>query len=186
VDCSLQPLIPSLPVAERQSADAEDGPNGWRFVIELSALELKYYDIAPHLLNLLEKVNDVRAHKTSLFLLLTELLVNAIDHGLLNLDSSIKTQPEGFEKYLALRAERLAALTTGKVSVAIERVVEQGLRMMKITVRDSGSGFDHEKFEAKLQDHQVPYGRGLSLVKSLSYKIEFRENGSEAVVYYPY
>lgn len=186
IEVGLAPDVPIVIVPERQLGETNGEAERWHFEIELGAAELKYYDIAPHLLNLLEKVNDVRQHKTSLFLLLTELLVNALDHGLLKLDSAIKQQPDGFERYLALRDQRLATLTQGTVAVSIEKVIEGGQRMMKITVRDSGDGFSHDNFEQKMRDGSAPRERGLALVKRLSLRLEFHDKGNEVVAYYPY
>jgi CheY-like chemotaxis protein/anti-sigma regulatory factor (Ser/Thr protein kinase) len=186
VDVGLTPSAPVIASSGKNARISEGENDGWKLQMELGMPELRYYDVAPHVLSLLEKLNDVRQHKTSLFLLLSELLVNAIDHGLLKLDSSIKQQPEGFERYLALREERLAALVHGVVSVGIEKAVDNGHRVMKITVSDSGEGFDFKSLELHLDSNHAPYGRGLALVKSLSSRLEFRRNGSEVVVHYPY
>jgi CheY-like chemotaxis protein/anti-sigma regulatory factor (Ser/Thr protein kinase) len=176
---------PQLNAPEEKTAPPPDSTDNWRLRMELTASEIRYYDLAPHLLSLLEKIEDVKPHKTSLFLVLSELLVNAVDHGLLKLESDVK-HTEGFERYLNLREQRLAALQHGAICVTVEKSSEQGRRTMVIAVRDSGGGFDYHNLERHLENHDLPYGRGLGLVRSLASRIEFRDDGSEVVVYYPY
>ena len=62
------------------------------------------------------------AGNPKLFLVLAELVSNAIDHGVLGLDSSIKREPDGFQRYLQQRQERLVALTEASVEVRIAAV----------------------------------------------------------------
>ncbi|NJD07415.1 MAG: hypothetical protein FIA97_13090, partial [Methylococcaceae bacterium] len=174
-----------LGTPEEKPAASPDSAENWRLSIELSAQEIRYYDLAPHLLSLLEKIEDVKPHKTSLFLVLSELLVNAVDHGLLKLESDIK-HTDGFERYLSLREERLAELQHGSISVRVEKSSEAGCRNMVISVKDSGGGFDYLSLERHLENHDLPYGRGLGLVRSLASHVEFHDGGREVVVYYPY
>jgi anti-sigma regulatory factor (Ser/Thr protein kinase) len=157
----------------------------WRIDINLSASVLKHLDAAPHVLSLLEHFQDVKPHKTSLFLLLSELLHNAVDHGLLKLDSALKQDHGGLDHYLALREERMAKVDHGQVSVIVEKVFEDYRPLLKLSVRDSGDGFDFRRYEAESNDDSHSFGRGLKLVKSLCTRVEFHHNGSETVVFYP-
>ena len=176
----------SLPLAEQeQQPQTRNSAGIWRLRMELGVAEIRNFDLAPYLLSMLEKIEDIRPHKTSLFLVLSELLGNAVDHGLLKLDSAIKQQ-QGFDRYLVLREERLAQLQQGSICVTLEKAMDSGQRVMVIGVRDSGSGFDFQSLERQLEQHGLPFGRGLGLIRSLAARMEFRDNGSEVLVYYPY
>ena len=63
-------------------------------------------DVRRYLMGL---IND-GTHLDLVCSVLAELLSNAIDHGLLNLDSSIKEQPDGFFLFYQLREDKLAEL----------------------------------------------------------------------------
>lgn len=49
-----------------------------------------------------------------IFTIIKELFVNALDHGLLGLDSNIKNGPDGFSNYVVERQKRLEAMTEGR------------------------------------------------------------------------
>lgn len=97
-------------------------------------------------------------------LLISELVTNAIDHGVLKLDSGLKESDAGFRDYYNKRANRLSTITSGWISVNIERVDAGTIR---IAVQDSGSGFDFEKTSKELSGNERLYGRGLAIIQSL-------------------
>ena len=177
-------LVVSHPTTSDTAMNEEEG--SWRCELTFGASELRYFDVAPHILGLLEKIAGLKPHKTSLFLILSELFVNALDHGLLNLDSSLKTQGDGFDSYLRERELRLANLREGIIALSMERIWENGNRFLRIAVRDSGDGFNHEAWLPSEKASRLPHGRGLSLVHELAARLEFYHNGSEAVAYYAY
>lgn len=115
-------------------------------------------------------------------LVLTELLANAIDHGLLQLDSALKTRgPDGFDAYHRLRDERLAALAAGSIEIEVRGTGRR--TTYEIDVKDSGPGFDH-RAEAQIGEAQTTLaggGRGLYLVRSLCQRLEHLEGGTRTV-----
>jgi len=62
----------------------------WRIAVTLGADELKYLDIVPLLTQIIAKIAVTREHHSALFMILSELFNNALDHGLLCLDSALK------------------------------------------------------------------------------------------------
>lgn len=168
---------------QRQDESADDR---WRIELCFGAHELRYVDVVPQVMNLIDKLHGIKSHVTSLFLIVSELFVNALDHGLLKLDASLKSSPEGFEQYLSLREERMAALAEGSICVSCERTVWHGRRVLRIRVKDSGDGFDYEALLDDLKDNTRAYGRGIPLIKSLAAHVEFGEGGSEVVALYGY
>lgn len=112
-------------------------------------------------------------------LALTEALINAVDHGILGLDSRLKEQ--GFEAYEALRKLHLAGLQEGVVKLRLHlRTLPSGpLREILIEVEDSGPGFDWRTWERACESPTLaPAGRGLLLIRALSRELSFNEPGN--------
>ena len=70
-------------------------------------------------------------------LLISELVTNAIDHGVLKLNSRLKESDAGFRFYYDERARRLNAITSGWISVNTERVDAGCLLYTSPSPRDS-------------------------------------------------
>jgi hypothetical protein len=118
-----------------------------------------------------------------LFLIVSELFNNALDHGLLGLDSAIKDQVGGFESYLQQRAERLVELAGGHISLAFQIHQENAQAVLDISIQDSGPGFDHAKVTTHApvmdKDEIHAYGRGIALVRSLCAQLVYSGTGNK-------
>jgi anti-sigma regulatory factor (Ser/Thr protein kinase) len=160
--------------------------SSWRFAISLGSDQLKRLKVIPLLRDIICKINADYEQQASLFLILSELLNNALDHGVLQLDSRTKQGADGFEDYLELRAARLRELKNGKIDLEIEKIVVDGKDGLKIRIVDSGDGFDYEEFQtdALSQHNQAQHGRGLAIVSKLAYKLTYAQRGSDVVAYY--
>ncbi len=108
--------------------------------------------------------NGITCPDFKLSLLISELVTNAIDHGVLGLDSRLKKCDAGFRDYFSERVKRLDSIVAGWISVTAEWVDDSTLR---ISVEDSGAGFDYEKAVEKLTDNEQLHGRGLAIIQSL-------------------
>lgn len=109
------------------------------------------------------------------FNVVAELFSNAIDHGVLKLDSRLKNDPEGFELYHSIRdsfADRLTENDWVKVSIIWRSSQDE----LHISVADSGKGFEGD--ENLMADIPQLSGRGLSLVKTLSKTYELVPPGN--------
>ncbi|MDT3308138.1 SpoIIE family protein phosphatase [Shewanella vaxholmensis] len=109
------------------------------------------------------------------FTVVAELFSNAIDHGVLKLDSRLKNDPEGFELYHSIResfADRLTLNDWVKVSI----IWCSSQNELHISVSDSGKGFAGD--ENIIADIPQLSGRGLSLVKTLSKTYELVSPGN--------
>lgn len=172
------------------AADSRRSGNGgaaveggdWRVAIRLGASELKQLDVVPLVVQLLSKMNSVKEHHSALFLILSELFNNALDHGVLGLDSGIKHGLDGFESYLQLRDVRMRALDSGEISIEVESSMVEGCPAVKIHVTDSGDGFDYRSMQAAGGGAQ--HGRGIVLTRSLVSRLEYLGKGNEVVAYY--
>jgi hypothetical protein len=186
VDCEKSASEISLPSPDTLQTD----PAGnWCFSLRLAAGELRHVDVVPLLLGVTEQFPAARACSGELFVVLAELFNNALDHGLLRLDSRVKHSPDGMETWLLLREERLAALAEGAISLQVEQFTDQGRAWLRIRCADSGAGFD---LEASLDAARsrlagahpcsLPSGRGLALVESIAHTVETSPQGNEITV----
>lgn len=162
---------------------ANIGHSCWRLNLCLGAEEIKRLDVLPLIMNWLDQLHISGHNRGQAFLVLSELFNNALDHGILKLDSQFKQDPNGFEQYIELREARLTALTEGTVEVEMERLNIEGQDRLSIRVKDSGPGFDFLGMIAKRESAPDQFsGRGIMLVKQLCINLEYIGNGNEASV----
>ena len=155
----------------------------WRFDIELSPNELRQTDVVPLLLATLERMNLPPLHRSNLFVVLSELVNNALDHGVLLLDSRLKVN--GMERYLRLREKLLGSLTEGWIRIGLRMIESDAEACLRIHIRDSGDGFDWQQQCAPSHQGQL-HGRGLALVRRLCASVDFRDPGNEVVAIYKF
>jgi len=155
----------------------------WSLCLGYSAQELRYLDVVPAVLGLATQVQALKEHQGALFLILSELFNNSLDHGLLGLDSVTKSWIGGFEIYMQQRADRLAALKQGRIDLSFLLHQDEARAVLDITVQDSGPGFDYSR---RLQDrnaltesNEQAYGRGIALVSSLCEQIVYSGTGNK-------
>lgn len=154
----------------------------WRMNMTLSCEQLKRLDVVPMLMNVTSTI-EPNKDAGQVFMVLSELFNNALDHGVLKLSSELKHHEEGIGQYFDERASRLENLIEGQIDINFERVEMGGLQCLKIGVRDSGDGFDyHDIFQRQEAEHQR-HGRGLRLVQGIAEKLEFLENGAHVVAW---
>ena len=155
-------------------------PDGWRLELELRGDVLRATNPLPPLLSMFNELPGVAVRNPALFTILAELYNNALDHGVLGLDSSLKTLD--FSAYLDERERRLAALGDSRVTLSIHCGHQGSRRTMEICVHDSGGGFDPHTLPAAAPD--AAFGRGISLVRSLCKTLDYQDSGSSACAIY--
>lgn len=177
--------LPMIEAVAAAQPDAFLGQSRWRLSLSLSAEELKYLDTLPLLMGWLDQLKISAAHRGQAFLILGELFNNALDHGILELDSKLKQDPDGFARYIDLREARLAALSHATIEVDLERFTAAGSDRLRLQIRDSGPGFDHA---ALLRQHEASSaqlsGRGIRLVKQLCLSLDYSEGGKAVCAVY--
>lgn len=167
-------------------AGGDEAGSRWKLAFRLGEDELKYLDVVPLLTQIVGKIHATAEHHAALYVILSELFNNALDHGLLKLDSRLKHGAEGFEHFLHLREERLRMLRNASIEIEIEKVMLEGRYGVRVRVLDSGAGFDYAPLFAGSGDGPMmgQYGRGLALVRGVAYRLEFAGKGNEAIAYY--
>ncbi len=161
--------------------------SGWRVTLRLGSRELQVLDPIPFVIDLLKKMQVSDSHLSSLFLITSELFNNALDHGLLGLDSNMKNLPDGFELYLNERTQRLANLDiNAMLDLDFENLPGVNGRQLKIHIKDSGPGFDYQERMRKMENHELTHGRGIDLVKKIAQHMEYIGPGNEVIVTYAF
>jgi CheY-like chemotaxis protein len=183
IDCGAPPVDEKQDAHDVQSGAGRRGLRNWRFEVELTPDELRATDVVPMVMATLERTVLPVAHRGNLFVILSELFNNALDHGLLLLDSKLKSGPRGMERYLTLRAERLESLSQGWIRIGLTTIEHDGALRLRIHMHDSGAGFDWQGQSAAGRQDDL-HGRGISLLQRLCEHIEYRGSGSEVVGIY--
>lgn len=149
---------------------------------EFRAATLKRFNPLPYLLQLLLEVHGLRAQSGALYSVLAELYSNALEHGVLGLDSSLKRDASGFARYYQERNARLDQLQDGYVRLHLAVTPEGEGGRLTIRVDDSGNGFDVAQVMDRPLDGVRLSGRGVSLVRQLSRKASWSNGGRSAHV----
>ena len=146
-----------------------------KIVIELNAKHIKSTDPVIDLVNVVTNQLSLYGIHSVLFTVLSELYNNALEHGVLELDSELKQTDEGFFEYFTKREEKLLALDVASIVISAEyRPHENALA---IRIQDSGKGFKLG-CTPKLENIEKSFGRGILLVKELCESVEYTNRGN--------
>ncbi|MBV4459640.1 fused response regulator/phosphatase [Pseudomonas sp. COR58] len=159
------------------SDSGQSCPLDWSASFEFRGATLKRFNPLPYLLQLLLEVHGLRAQSGALYSVLAELYSNALEHGVLGLDSSLKRDASGFARYYELRNARLDALRDGHVRVHFDVVPQGSGGTLVIRVEDSGNGFDVARVMDRPPDGIRLSGRGVSLVRQLTRSARWSDDG---------
>lgn len=169
-----------LPMGDDSLAADSDSFGAWAVRFRLGPQEIRSIDVVPMILGLTGQFALPPGKNGELFVVLSEIYNNAVDHGLLGLDSCLKLGPEGMGRYWEERSRRLSRLGQGEIMLHLEVIPDISCPVLHISCRDSGPGFDHaDLMGADGNLHELPYGRGLGLVRSLCSRVEFNQKGNE-------
>ncbi len=164
---------------ESEQRDKQAVALPWSLDIYLTAKELRSLNPTPQIIRLLSNAIGLDVHQDFLSTIISELYSNALEHGVLGLDSQLKKTDEGFLEYYSARAERLEMLTDGWIRIKIAFVDGN----VDILIHDSGAGFNTD--ESKDVDESESFGRGLDIIRSLCTRLEYSYGGSCVQVSYP-
>ena len=139
----------------------------WTMGFEVKPTSFKIFDPLPLLLNVLMEVPSLRAFSSTLYTILAELYTNALEHGVLKLDSDLKKTPDGFSDYYELREQRINQVVDGFVRIQITHTSNENGGTLKVRVEDSGEGFDYQDRATDTLSSLGYCGRGIALVEKL-------------------
>jgi len=171
----------------------------WAMDFTIKASSLRQFDPLPTVTGILNEVSGLSPHRSTIYTIVAELYSNALDHGVLGLDSKLKQTPAGFGEYYELRKNRLSALDEGEIQFSFlhtQSYDEQGALSGRLSIRlqDSGPGFGVEKdvrfikqTENELNQNPLEnqyFGRGLTLVKAVCESVFIRAPGNDVEVHF--
>ena len=184
---------------ERLPQSALKGPAEWHCVYEVRGETLAQFSPLPLLLHICMEVPGLRRKSADIYTLLSELYNNALEHGVLNLSSELKTSSDGFSYYYSERDRRLEHVTGHSIRFELTHSETDDGGQLTITCEDSGQGFDHQNqlVSAAAGDQESPKpsgsptgpeakysGRGLLLMQKLGRSLRYTECGSRAEIVY--
>jgi len=127
--------------------------------------------------------SDTRA----IFTIITELYLNALDHGVLKMGSDGRDSSDGatLNKYQIERLQRLQNLTQGSVKLELLGSHVDDLHTLTISITDTGRGFDYLKWlDSATRPANAFSGRGILLLQGLCDKLAYLPPGNQAQATY--
>jgi serine phosphatase RsbU (regulator of sigma subunit) len=143
----------------------------WKTSIHFTAAQLRNEQPLDLILKALPTHPMVLAARADLSIIINELFVNALDHGLLKLDSALKEGDDGLLNYFMEREQRLQQLEEGHIAFDLHNRVENGICYFSICCRDSGNGFNLKNALAQDSDEMRHSGRGLQMIAAMCEEI---------------
>lgn len=153
------------------TSESDDIPSD--IVITLSASHIKKDDVLERILSVAGQCSGITHVRSTLFTLLSEMFSNALEHGILGMDSQMKHSPDGFVEYYTEREKRISNLEDATLVVKLQSRPDK--KEVQLSVTDSGDGFDHSTID--FESAEASFGRGLSLIQALSAKVWFEDSG---------
>ncbi|KZN12927.1 fused response regulator/phosphatase [Marinomonas sp. TW1] len=161
-----------------------EAPADFSFEYLLNADSLRNTDPLPYVLQIITTVPGLSSFSSQIFMILSELYSNALEHGVLGLSSYKKSSSDGFSQYYDEREQKLAALKEGYVKISVKVTSSGNERVLALYVEDSGSGFDYQNISFDMSSSELLYNRGLALLDQLCHKLEFSKGGRGVTAYY--
>jgi len=152
---------------EATAASVAKAPACWHMALKLDAMTLRTLDPLPQIMQMLMALQGLHAHRERLYIILAELLANALEHGLLGLDSGLKHTPQGFVTYYTAREQSLATIEHGWIKIVLTHKAVNTTGQLTLRLEDSGPGFDYHTCLPDLPAHTTHSGRGIPLVRTL-------------------
>ncbi|CAM3879491.1 MULTISPECIES: fused response regulator/phosphatase [Pseudoalteromonas] len=152
----------------------------FNFSLTLNSQQIKQTDPVLEIVEVLSQVGGLKAHRSDIFLLLSEAYNNALDHGVLGLDSAIKNKEDGFIEYYQLREATLAKLVDALIIVDIRYCPET--LSLYFTICDSGNGFSNTDSSATSNNRE--HGRGLSILEEIAEQVTYNASGNQIEMCY--
>jgi response regulator of citrate/malate metabolism len=129
--------------------------------------------------SLMKCVDVVGDFRQKAFTVFAELISNALDHGILDLDSALKNDFSGFAEYVALKEERLANMAADN-TLEISFTYLPQVQEMMFSITDSGSGYNYTS-TSEMEDLALS-GRGIPLINKLCKTVDVQGSGNSTSV----
>ena len=150
------------------------------FTLTVNAEAIKTSDPVLEVIDIITQIKGAEEHRSTIFLLLSEAYNNALEHGLLELASSIKDDEDGFIEHYLQRDIKLNELSSGHITITANYIPEQ--TTIYLIVTDSGKGFNVGD-EKSISDNEE-HGRGFMLMHELASSVEYNDIGNQITIGY--
>ncbi len=160
------------------------GPQDWSMQYELGPKTLRDFNPLPLMLQIVMEVPGLRPYSGQIFTILAELFSNGLEHGVLGLNSNLKSTATGFMDYYEERTKLLEKLESGYIRFSFRHNPKPEGGVLVIRLEDSGKGFDYQEKLSLNLERGAYSGRGLPLVQSLSDSMDYLGNGNAVEVTY--
>ncbi len=158
-------------------------PMPWKLVLELGPEVLQRQNPLPILLQAITELQDMRAHRETIYTVLSEMFSNAVEHGLLGLDSSMKNDVDGFAHYYAKRDSLMKNLESGMVQLEITNRMQGDSAILTMALEHNGKGFHFGKYlDGDKNSNLKMHGRGILLMQRLGSRIRYSKRGRRVEV----
>lgn len=158
----------------------------WSMQFDLSMESMRHLDLLPYIMQGVTQLHSIPNCRSTLHTILTEIYANALDHGVLGLDSAMKNSPEGYVQFYQEKATRMLIQQKGFLKVKLKHAIKNtGGGRLTIQIIDSGDGFDYKNYQEKsMEENQGFSGRGINLIKHLCKEIKYSGNGNTVTAIY--
>lgn len=148
----------------------------FRWELTLKGRQLVEQEVASQCNNLLQQMGMPQPLCQRAFTVISELTINAVDHGILGLSSNLKNFTDGFAEYFTQRDKLILSLNNEDVlRIVLDWQPNLDKPRLLIEIEQTGEGFDAEKVLAKSPEELS--GRGLILVRRLASSLNFKDFG---------
>jgi CheY-like chemotaxis protein/anti-sigma regulatory factor (Ser/Thr protein kinase) len=151
------------------------------FNLVLNANSIKTSDPVLEVIDMITHIKGAEEHRSTLFLILSEAYNNALEHGLLDLSSSIKDSEDGFVDYYLQRDYKLNELNSGSITIDVKYIPQE--TMLYLTITDSGKGFDVTRETSDLDNYEK-HGRGFLILNELAASVQYNDKGNQMKIGY--
>ena len=142
--------------------------------------ELYVSDLATYLTEPLEQISLVDPTCIiSVTMAIYEALVNAVEHGNLELDSAVKfTDSSGMAAFKNLKENRLKDPLFASRKVTIKSIIDSSIA--RFTITDEGAGFDYTALVDPTSESCIDqtHGRGIFLIRQIFDEVRFNASGN--------
>jgi len=146
-------------------------PSDWAIQFSLDIKSLRQFDVLPYIMQAVNQLQPLESGRTSVHTVLAEMFANALDHGVLKLDSSMKE-----------KQKRLESMGEGHIQISLRHEMDgSGGGRLSLHIMDSGDGYDFKSTDTEKNQYS---GRGLKLVSSLCTEMKVLGKGNSVMAYY--
>jgi len=158
-------------------------PADWAMQFNFDIRSLRQFDVLPYIMQGVNQLQPLESGRTCIHTVLTEMFANALDHGVLKLDSTMKSTPQGYMDFYQEKQQRLETMQEGSIQITLSHeLLGENTGRLTLHVIDSGEGFDHTS--KNLTNKNDYSGRGLQLVSSLCTEMKILGKGNTVMACY--